>query len=97
MSDDTETVPAAEFVLCLEVLIHQRDRASYLRVIELAATKTLSKLIVSGYERDDAQIQANHMTYYYEPLAVSLARTKRFRTIEEIGEHTSVKIYRCCV
>lgn len=96
MSNEMEAVPAAELVLCLEVLIHQTDWASYWRVIELAAAKTLSKLIVSGYERDDARIQANHMTYYYEPLAESLARTKRFRTIEEIGEHTSVKIYRCC-
>lgn len=97
MSDEMEAIPAAELVLCLEVLIHQTDWASYWRVIELAAAKTLSKLIVSGYERDDAQIQANHMTYYYEPLAQSLARTKRFRTIGQIGEHTGVKIYRCCV
>lgn len=97
MSDDLEMVPAAELVLCLEVLIHQTDWASYWGLIELAAAKTLSKLIVSGYDRAATEIQANHMTYYYEPLAQSLACTKRFRTIEEIGDHTTVKIYRCCV
>lgn len=97
MSDHLETVPAAELVLCLEVLIHQADWASYWGLIQLAAIKTLSKLIVSGYDRAATEIQANHMTYYYEPLAQSLARTKRFRSIEEIGDHTTVKIYRCRV
>lgn len=97
MSDGMEAVAAAELVLCLEVLIHQTDKASYLRIVELAAAKTLKKLIVSGYGRDDAHIRTNHMIYYYEPLAVSLARTNRFRTIEEIGGHNDVKVYRCCV
>ena len=39
MSDEMEAVPAAELVLCLEVLIYQPDWASYWRIIELAAAK----------------------------------------------------------
>jgi hypothetical protein len=50
-------------------MIHQVGTASYLRVLELAVAKTLSKLIVSRYEQDEAGTQANRMTYYFEPLA----------------------------
>jgi hypothetical protein len=92
-----EQIPAAELVLCLEVLIHQTTAADYFGLIDLLSSRTTRKLIVSGYNANHPAILDNHMTYYYEPLAVSLARTRRFRRIEEIGAHTSVRIYRCVV
>lgn len=91
------SVAPAELVLCFEVLIHQPTEVEYRQLIALLAEKTLKTLLVSGYDSGNAEIISNHMTYFYEPLADSLARLSRFKTISEIGGHTSVKIYRCTV
>ena len=92
-----EGVPVAEFVLCLEVAIHQPTRADYDNLVTLIASKTVSKLIVSGYDEPPPEAGRNPMIFFYEPLAESLQRTQRFRSIEAIGSHTGVKIYRCVV
>jgi len=89
---DSSIVPA-ELVLCFEVLIHQTTEEAYRRLITFLAEKTQEKLLVSGYDgKGDLN---HHMIFYYEPLKVSLQRTGRFRQIETIGSHTSVKILRC--
>ena len=92
-----EVIPIAAFVLCFEVLIHQNTLEEYLQLIDFLARTTGEKLLVSGFDAHTPEFDANHALHYHEPLTVSLARTRRFRTIEEIGAHTSVKIYRCLV
>jgi 2-polyprenyl-3-methyl-5-hydroxy-6-metoxy-1,4-benzoquinol methylase len=90
-------LPSAEMVLCFEVLIHQKDKASYDALIRLLAEKTRGSLLVSGYAKDNALKCANPMIFFYEPIATSLERTGRFRSVQEIGRHTDVVIYRCDV
>jgi SAM-dependent methyltransferase len=86
-----------QFVICLEVLIHQPTAAAYESLIEFLADHTLQTLIVSGYDRDDTTGDLNHMLFFHEPLETSLVRTGRFKSIRQIGRHTSVTIFRCDV
>ena len=67
--------PAAELVLCFEVLIHQETLGQYLDLIKYLTEKTERILIVSGYEEETQSIRQNPMLFFYEPLSVSLART----------------------
>ncbi len=88
-------VASAEMVLCLEVAIHQPTEADYQALITFLASKTDRTLIVSGYETRTDKITANHMLYFYEPLQLSLEKTGRFKSIQKIGSHSDVVIYRC--
>lgn len=90
-------VDESEWVLCLEVLIHQRTRSEYDQLIDYIVAKTRGVLIVSGYERDSDAIRNNAMVFFHEPLAQSLSRKNKFRRIEKIGDHTDVAVYRCQV
>ncbi len=90
---DDDSIEPADFVLCMEVLPHQRTAGEYHRLIDFLARKTARKLIVSGYASPCDG--SNHMTFYYEPLQASLERTGRFQEIRQIGAHTSVLVYRC--
>lgn len=95
MVADSEGIAEADWVLCLEVLIHQRNRKDYDTLVRLLAMKTRRVLVVSGYDNDTDEIRRNHMLFFYEPLLTSLIRTGRFVNIEKIGEHSDVSIYRC--
>jgi hypothetical protein len=87
--------PAAELVLCFEVLIHQETLGAYLALIKYLAEKTERILLVSGYEDETESIRQNPMLFYYEPLSLSLARTGRFESVTVVGHHTDVVIFRC--
>ncbi|MDB5069209.1 MAG: hypothetical protein JWM87_320 [Candidatus Eremiobacteraeota bacterium] len=88
-------VPAAEMVLCFEVLIHQETAGAYHGLIAFLAAKTLRALLVSGYAADSDGIRSNPMLFFHEPLETSLRRTGRFSSIRQIGAHTDVVVYRC--
>lgn len=90
-------VPAAEMVLCLEVLIHQETEAAYRALIAVLAQKTLGTLLVSGFRAASEGASNNPILFYYEPLEESLHGTGRFRAIREIGNHSGVVVYRCDV
>jgi hypothetical protein len=90
-------VPAAEMVICFEVLIHQETEEAYRDLIDFLAQKTIGSLLVSGYDADHDTIQKNPMLFFYEPLRTSLRRTGRFRAIRRIGARTSIAVYRCDV
>jgi hypothetical protein len=80
-----------EYVLCLEVLIHQSTERDYLSLIGTLAEITEKTLIVSGYDEK----APHHMCFFYEPLAQSLAATKAFSKISKVGSHSDVNVYRC--
>jgi len=90
-------VPAAEMVICFEVLIHQETEEAYRALIDFLAQKTIGSLLVSGYAADHDSIQTNPMLFFYEPLQTSLRRTGHFRAIRRIGADTRVAVYRCDV
>ena len=90
-------IPAADFVLCFEVLIHQHDISDYRKVISFASERTNRTMLISGYAANNDAISHNTMVFFHEALADSLARTGKFSSITEIGYHTDVVIYRCDV
>lgn len=90
-------VPAAEMVLCFEVLIHQETEEAYRALIDFLAQKTIGSLLVSGYAADHYSIRTNPMLFFHEPLQRSLRWTGRFGAIRRIGAHTNVAVYRCDV
>jgi hypothetical protein len=63
----------------------------------MLACATKRTLLVSGHDGEIPGAAANHMIHYYEPLSLSLAKTGRFKTIERIGHHTTVSVFRCTV
>ncbi len=89
--------PRSEFVLCLEVAIHQETREAYLDLIQYLAEKTRKTLIVSGYDEALDHIAGNHMLFFHEPLFETLANTRRFSSVKRIGAHSDVIVYRCDV
>lgn len=89
--------PAAEFVICFEVLIHQRSLDECRQLVEYVAEKTEKRLIISGYDAQDDRVAANHMIYFHELLCLSLEATGRLSSIQQIGGHSDVVIYRCDV
>lgn len=90
-------VEPADFVLCLEVAIHQPTHSGYRALIEFLAGKTARTLIISGYDVLTDQISSNHMLYFHESLQETLRLTGRFCSIRKIGAHSDVTIYRCDV
>ena len=89
--------PPADFVICFEVLIHQRSLAEYRQLVEYVAQRTRHRLIVSGYDVQGDHVASNHMIFFHEPLRQSLEATGRFSSIQQIGGHSDVVIYRCDV
>jgi hypothetical protein len=92
-----DTVAPADFVICFEVLIHQRSLSQYKQLIAFAAERTERRLIISGYDVLGDHVASNHMLYFHEPLRHSLEATGRFSSIQKIGGHSDVVIYRCDV
>jgi SAM-dependent methyltransferase len=85
----------AEMVLCFEVLIHQESLTAYHQLIHYLADKTQTILLVSGYEETTEAIRSNPILFFYEPLSSSLRKTGKFVSVEAIGRHTDVTIFRC--
>ena len=40
-------------------------------------------------------IRSNSMLFFYEPLSRSLEKTGKFDSVEAIGRHTDVTVFRC--
>jgi hypothetical protein len=97
VSEPATEVEIHDMVLSFEVAIHQQTKDRYLQLIDFLASKTGKDLIVSGYEGLEQTWAQNHMLFFYEPLSVSLARTKRFREIRAIGSHSDVTVFHCRV
>jgi hypothetical protein len=81
-----------EAVVCLDVLIHQRDAEAYHALVKFLADHTEKTLFVSGYEHKE---DATNLVFFHESLSKSLAATKRFASIQRIGALRDVQIFRC--
>lgn len=91
-NENHQEVPSAHTVLCLEVLIHQKDYEDYQKVVDLLASKTLSQLIVSGYTCKQKHHDSNHMLGFHENIIESLQKTRKFSSISVIGSHSDVDV-----
>jgi hypothetical protein len=92
---DYDRIPTKPFVICLEVLIHQKTLAQYRGLLRAVASKCEETLIISGFSTKIEMSSDAPSIFYHEPLAESLAALGLFSSIREIGRHTSVTIYRC--
>lgn len=91
-SNNSQSVPAADLVICLEVLIHQQNFDNYQNLINFLVQKTTNRLIVSGYTTQQPHHDTNHMVNFHESLLDSLNKTQKFSSIEVVGQHSDVQI-----
>ena len=89
---NSDRLPTADTVICLEVSIHQPTLEDYQQLIELLVQKTHNKLIVSGYTKPQPHHESNHMVHFHESLLDSLQKTQQFSSIEIVGQHSDVQI-----
>jgi hypothetical protein len=87
-----QAVAPREAVVCMDVLIHQRDQQAYDDLVRFLADHTLKTLFVSGYEHKG---DAASLVFFHEPLSKSLAASGSFASIRPIGALRDVKIFRC--
>lgn len=91
-SNNLHSLPSADLVICLEVLIHQQNFTDYQNLIDILVRKTINRLIVSGYTIRQPHHDTNHMVNFHESLLDSLSKTQSFLSIEIVGEHSDVQI-----
>ena len=82
--------PRCDLVLCLDVLIHQKEPQGYHNLVKALADAAQERLIVSGYE--SAPEIASNITAFHEPLSVTLRKTGRFRETMVIGKYRDVSL-----
>lgn len=77
----------ADVVICLDVLIHQKTRNEYLKLIKALAETTRQRLIISGYDALPPDEYTSEICAYHESLSKSLRDLGVFNEIIAIGEY----------
>lgn len=80
-------IDQADVVICLDVLIHQKTREEYLKLIKALVDSTRQRLIVSGYDSYPKGEYTSDICAYHEPLSKSLHELGGFNEIIVIGEY----------
>ena len=84
-----EIMPA-EFVMCFDVLIHQRKRETYEAFVAKLVRLTQVAGLVSGY--NELPERRSSMTFYHEPLAATLERNGVVHVCAE-GRYHQVTVF----
>ncbi|HEU5033714.1 MAG TPA: class I SAM-dependent methyltransferase [Mycobacteriales bacterium] len=84
-------VPAADLVLCFDVLIHQFDPEAYQRIVERIVRRTRRVGIVAGYNREPQN--PGPITTFHEPVRRTLRRCGA-REISRIGSYRGIAVMR---
>ncbi len=82
--------PAADMVLCLDVLIHQRAKQHYLAILTKAIQSAKKLTLVSGYSKPDPT--GNHTVFYHEPIEMSVRRICPQASIEKLAEYRATDL-----
>ncbi len=82
----------ADVVICLDVLIHQRTKDEYLKLIKALANATNKRLIISGYEDSPSEEHISDICAYHEPLSKSLSNLGIFNEIIDIGNYRGLSL-----
>lgn len=84
---------SSDMVVCLDVLIHEPDRERYYGLIETLVRSTKKTGVVAGFELPPREGFRSDITFYHEPLTVTL---KRFGAsdIQVIGYYRDVVMVR---
>jgi Methyltransferase domain len=84
-------VPAAETVLCFDVLIHERDPGRYRAAVARLAALAERELIVGAYNQPPWLRSA--MAFYHEPITATLLASGAF-SLEIIGGYRDTTVVR---
>ena len=77
----------ADLVICLDVLIHQKTKEDYLKLIKALASTAKKRLIISGYEDFPSREYISNICAYHEPLSDSLNNLGVFNEVISIGNY----------
>ncbi|WP_425053928.1 class I SAM-dependent methyltransferase [Psychromarinibacter sp. S121] len=86
---DPERHGPRDIVLCLDVLIHQRDPNAFAALIDGLVAATGQRLIVSGYE---ASAGPGYMIGFHGPLSEALAATGAFERIVTVARYRGTSL-----
>lgn len=94
LSDDWANLlgQRADLVICLDVLIHQKNPDEYFRLLKILSEITQKRLIVSGYEQFPEKEFVSEICSYHEPLSTSLKRLGVFDEIMQIGMYRGLAV-----
>jgi SAM-dependent methyltransferase len=84
--------PPADLVLCMDVLIHERDAWRYRAAVERLAELAGRELVIAAYNQEPWLISA--MTFFHEPISRTLHATGRFASVEIIGGYRDTTVVR---
>jgi 2-polyprenyl-3-methyl-5-hydroxy-6-metoxy-1,4-benzoquinol methylase len=82
----------ADVVICLDVLIHQKTLAEYLKLIKALTNAAKERLIISGYEGPPSEAYLSDICGYHEPLTKSLGDLGVFNEIISIGNYRGLSL-----
>ena len=82
---------AADLVICLDVLIQQKDPEEYKKLARTLIDLARERLIVSGYNK--VPTIASHITGFHEPLSKTLLNAGVFREITRIGSYRDLDLF----
>lgn len=85
-----DSIPAADVVICLDVLIHQPTEESFFDLVWRLAAASQRTLLVSGYE--EPPTFTSDLTRYFEPLSQVLRRTGAFTDIQTVGRYRDTTV-----
>ena len=86
-----------EYVQCLDVLIHQKTREDFDKLLNFAIKKTEKRLFISGFTTFASEYEANHVLGFYGSLKDKLTQSGKFKSIEHILTIGCADYYVCDV
>jgi SAM-dependent methyltransferase len=75
--------PSADLVLCLDVLIHQKKKQSYLAILSKTLSCTKKVALISGYSKGDP----GWNVFFHEPIIASIKRLSPQARIMSMGAY----------
>jgi SAM-dependent methyltransferase len=86
---DDETLPSADLVLCLDVLIHQKSRLHYERIVQRALAGAKKLAMISGH----AQPSGGWNVFFHEPIGQTIRRARPDACLRVCAGYRNTEIY----
>jgi len=88
ISRDMHGQKAADFVICLDVLIHQKSEEDFYTLIDKLTLLTKQRLVVTGFE---FSVQESYMIKFHEDIKYALKKAG-FRRVFKVFEYNNVAV-----
>jgi len=79
-----------DIVICLDVLIHQPTYDLYLQLSKYLCDLAVDTVIVGAYDCEPAYTSS--ITFYYEPISVTLKKLHNFTEISVVGKYRDISM-----